>query len=306
MKALAIITLLVTTIICQDTINVLLIGKIDSGKTRLINNLATYTLANEGQTRKINTITLNPETKYEIGYRIKFYDTPGLWSMTSRTTYDILYDIGQIKEVDVVILCFDLTINPGDDITTLNLIKSTYEPWIVNKMLIVYTRGDITDNGEKLKDTRYSGLLSKNIPRFVSYNTQLSNHKILQKIVEIGKYSKYNILPVPYTLNKCYSGECTKLVITLYGCLNIHRECKILFNDIKIEWIKIKNYVRNNMPNAVVDIYDCSTYVGYDNHFCKTFEYKPAIKIPLYFGTHYRHTNSIQLNSFTSLLYDNY
>lgn len=278
-----------------DVINVLLIGQENSGKSSLINQIAQTNLVNiDDKSLKINNYNFNPSTDYDLNYRINFMDTPGLYFNEFRT-YHILNEIGQINNIDVIIVCIDLSEKLSDDNEIIKLLKTTYGINFIKKAIIVFTKVDIIPNNNIIAKKRYEGIITKKMPYLIADNSILANYKILQSIIETGRYSWNNKLPIPYELNTCYLGKCIKPKITLYYFgIKPDAHYKFLSKEENLEWEKIKNYVKYNMPYVITSEYICSSYDT--NIGCSAARDNKRPVIFMYDGENYIFLTKITIN----------
>lgn len=289
-----------------DTINVLLIGRANSGKSTLINQICQKEIVNKStKSQEIHKYDFNPALDYEINYSIKFHDTPGLYS-SEMETYDVLNKIGQITEIDVIVICIDLSEKLYDDNDMFKLLKTTFGAYVIKNTIIVFTKGDIVSTNTAIAKKRYNAINSKKIPYLVADNTKLANYKILHAITETGRYVWQNKMPVSYDLNACYKGSCVMPKIILYDYdeyLKPNTSYKPLTSAEKKEWLKIKNYIRYNIPYISVDIFKCSMVYYADRVYCN--KEKPIISVQSQNAQDHVIISKIKFEDVIKVIYEN-
>lgn len=262
-----------------DTISVLLVGRHNSGKSSLINQLCQKKVVDiNSKFSDIQKYDFNPVSDYEINYRIKFYDTPGLY-YNEMMTYDVLNKIGQITEIDVIIICIDLSEKLHDDTDIFKLLKTTFGAYIIKNTIIVFTKGDIVTTNTLIAKKRYDAINTKKMSYLIADNTKLANYKILHAIIETGRYAWQKQVPVPYNLNGCYTScEMPKVILYYYqGYEKPNINYKVLTTEELVEWQKIKNYIKYNMTYIAVEVYECKAKFSEDFNYCN--REKPVVSV---------------------------
>lgn len=95
------------------TVSCLVVGKTGVGKSSFINSIADSEIAAEGDELDIGTFHIEQyEVKHETtGTTLRFWDTPGLFDMTKRSSLYMEKIREKYDECDLVMFCSDMTDN---------------------------------------------------------------------------------------------------------------------------------------------------------------------------------------------------
>jgi len=191
MKSVILTILLLQLVVCEE-INVLVVGKSGAGKSSLINFLIGAPIAKVSHYDTGTTQVQSYQYYYaHYGHTITYYDTPGLFD-NNLDMNTILHNIGQIKAVDLILICMDLSQARmyEDDFLIIKTLKTKYGPYIMKHALLIFTKANNIKNADIVARQRYQALEIV-IPYILIsdsyYETSNGYRSFNEKLVHLGK-----------------------------------------------------------------------------------------------------------------------
>lgn len=178
MLKVIILLFLISQLYCEE-INIMILGKVGSGKSTLVNNIMGQTVANVGH-YDTGTYAVQKYSIEKFGHTFNIFDTPGLFDANINMD-DIFKQYNRVKKINLFLICFDVS-QPrvyDTDIEVFRRLKYGYSNSIMDHSIVVLTKSNLlrgtTDEKRKIMDNKFAKLNTTLLGIAAYDSTQLTN-----------------------------------------------------------------------------------------------------------------------------------